>query len=234
MKSSSERLLVFVLVALAAACREPPRAAPAHGDAGARDGGPEGDPQRCAGCHMPEFRTTHHPPHPDARPTTCGVCHTQASWHRWRVDHPTWELTGAHLRAAQDESVAGVEKHVKCFWCHRGDPPVFEGTKKECVACHEEDREEVRLPGHTEFGTACETCHSTDKWKPAKRPPRTTEHDAGAPHDAGASVDAGTHTVPTPKPTAAPKPTATAPKPTATTPPRPPAPDVTSRASRRH
>jgi hypothetical protein len=217
---------------LLAACAKDPPAPTAHEQARAA--------LTCTGCHTPEFRTTTHPPHPGARPTACGVCHSQSSWHGWRVDHPGWKLTGAHERAAADKALAGKESQVKCFWCHREDTTSFKVAKKDCMGCHADDRERASSPPHEELSLACETCHSTEGWKPATRP--VPEHDASVPEppiaaDAGAppaSSSAPPRVAP-PRPTAAPKPTA--PKPTPPPPPRPtattPKPDVTTQPSRR-
>lgn len=214
MKNASSLLRVLALAALAACTKAPPDGA--HGD-------PQKDPTRCATCHLPEYRATTHPPHPDARPTTCGVCHLQTSWGHWRVDHPWWELTGAHARAAADKALAGKENQVKCFWCHRGDPATWKDTKKECISCHEDDRETSTFPDHETFSTQCETCHTTETWKGGKKPPRVVQ-DAGPPPEADAGADAGAKPVkPRPIPTPTTRPT-TPPVPTPTT--RPTTPPV--------
>lgn len=231
--------MALVVGASVVACR---------GDSGAHaTADAERDPMRCASCHMPEFTSTKHPPHEGARPPTCGVCHTQSSWHGFRVDHPWYELTGAHARAAADKALAGKENQVKCMWCHRGDPATFKDTKKECVACHAEDRETATFPGHDEFPLTCEECHSTEAWKPTtKRIPRPSR-DAGPPQgaEAPAIVDAGhaatTPTAPKPKPAAphpSTKPTSPRPTPAPTPVTSPtaapiPRPDVTTHSSRR-
>lgn len=195
------------------------------------------DPLRCATCHMPEFDDTSHPPHSHARPTTCGVCHTQTNWKvsrsAPRVEHPWWPLTGAHLRAAAEREVAGVEKQVKCMWCHRGDPTTFRDTKKECISCHEQDRSRSDFPDHDTFAATCEDCHSTESWKKAKRPQRESEPllDAGSLGDAGADAgDAGALVTPPPKPKPKPKP----PKPPPTTSPTLVVPDIHTGPSARH
>ena len=185
------------------------------------------DPTRCQTCHMPEFETTKHPPHVDARPTTCGVCHTQKEWHRWRVEHPWWELTGAHARAAADEKLAGKENQVKCFWCHRGDPATWKDTKKECIACHEEDRSLSHFPDHETFQDTCQDCHSTDAWKPAKRPVRLEPDPSARSDDAGAPQPPTNEKPTAPKPKPKPKPL-----PSVSTTAQPHPPDVVTRPSR--
>lgn len=224
MKSASELRRSVALAALAlglAGCKSDPRAEPRE---------KMDDAVRCATCHLAEFDrvTGGHAPHPGVRPTTCGACHLETSWKPWRVEHPWWELTGAHLRAAQDKSAAGVEKQVKCFWCHHGDPATWKGTRKDCISCHEPDRAKSRFPGHDAFADTCEDCHSTDKWKPTTKvierpkPPPEPEPEP-EPIDAGAP-DAGAKSVIT-KPKPPPKPP---------TPKRLPVepPDVISRPSR--
>jgi hypothetical protein len=178
------------------------------------------------------------------------VCHTQNSWHPSRIEHPGYALTGAHLKAAEDETLAGKEKQVKCFWCHRGEPSTFKSTKTDCLSCHATDRATSTFPGHAAFAATCEDCHSTDAWKPAKKP------EIAIPVEPTVTVDAGagavTHTV-APHASAKPKPRATGTAATATavttatatatttatatattTATATPAPDVTSQASRRH
>lgn len=218
---SSFRLRWALLSAWLCACNQS-----APGDSHA-----ESSPFRCAACHTPEFNSTARPPHAGARPETCGVCHSQASWGRARIEHPWWALTGAHARAAEDKALAGVEKRVKCFWCHRGEPAQFSGTAKDCIGCHADDRQGVKFPGHDSFSTSCQNCHSTDAWKPAAQPVAVPP----PPTPSSNSL------VPAPKtkrtPHAAPAPTG---KPIVipTSPPAPPrpipAPDITSHASRRH
>jgi hypothetical protein len=230
--ASSPLLFAIVIAAIAFACA---RSSPSPGPHEARE-----DPTRCATCHTPEFVATKSPPHANVRPSTCGVCHTQASWHPFRVAHPWWELTGAHAKAAADRELAGKEQQVKCFWCHRGEPSTFKDTKKECIACHAEDRAMSKFPGHDQFETTCESCHSTTAWKPTlesialptARAPALM--DASAPLDAAiadAGHDAARPRVVTQRPSPPRVPTAS-PTPTVPPPPRAP-PDVTSRASSR-
>ena len=235
MKSSSE-LLAALTAALLVACHQDAPSAVHRSDG-------HDSPFRCVACHEPEFKSTTRPPHAGARPEACGVCHTQSSWGHARIEHPWWQLTGAHARAAADRNVAGTENHVKCFWCHRDEPAQFAGTSKECIGCHAEDFQAVTFPGHDTFGSACETCHSTEAWKPATHPvvglPPALSSAPPPPSSKPNPPAAPTsHRPPTPTPTATQTPTST---PTATPVPRPTRvpvpvnkPDVTSGASRRH
>jgi hypothetical protein len=175
----------------------------------------------CAGCHMADYQGARE--HPGVKPTTCGVCHLQESWHPQWLEHP-WALTGKHV---------GLD----CFKCHTGSPAVFEGTPKECVGCHRAEYD--RTPGHKErFPVTCDECHSTFVWKTAywvdtwtpdvgtaasETSGASEPSDAGAPAppaDAAPPVDAGAAK---PKPRWVPptKPTTTSvpPKPTTTKPP---------------
>ena len=172
------------------------------------------------------------------------------------MDHPWWELTGAHLKAAADRDVAGTEKQVKCFWCHRGEASTWKGTKKECLACHADDRTTSKFPGHASFPDTCEECHSTTAWSPTTKhierpPPEAPDAGAAIAHIADAAPDVvrpkPVYVPPTPTvklpPTSTPTvttatPTITPPTPTVTTrpttvpttPPTPP--DVVTRPSR--
>jgi hypothetical protein len=224
-KSASELSVLAFVLALAAAilagCKSDPRAEP-HGEAGQTgQTGRMDDAVRCATCHLAEFDRvdSKSAPHPGVRPTACGACHLETSWKPWRVDHPWWQLTGAHLRTAEDKAAAGKENQVKCFWCHRGDPATWKTTPKECIACHEPDRKKSKFPGHDTFADTCEDCHSTDKWKPTtkvierpKPPPEPEPLDAGAP--AAGAQDAGA------KPVKKPPPPKVPPRPPPSTPPK--------------
>jgi len=220
---SSFRLLSALLVALLWACNQS-----APGDSHA-----DVSPFHCAGCHTPEFNSTARPPHAGARPETCGVCHSQGSWGHARIEHPWWALTGAHARAAQDKTLAGVEKRVKCFWCHRGEPAQFAGTPRDCVGCHADDRQGVKFPGHDGFSTSCQNCHSTEAWKPAEHPVAVPLPPTPSP----SSIAPPPKTKRTPRavpiPTRTPVAMPTTPPTTPPTPPRTaPTPDITSHASR--
>ena len=130
------------LFAFAASCQQAPQASSSAPS------------QRCVTCHLSEYQSVSHPPHPGVRPTTCGTCHLDSAWHPYRLDH-SWPLEGAHAK-------------TQCFDCHRGEPRQFEGTSKECLSCHVDDRADAnqKLSRHEQFGTTCQTCHSTVAWKP--------------------------------------------------------------------
>jgi hypothetical protein len=219
-KNSFEPLLALTAALLVACCHGAPDAV--H-RSDSRD-----SPLRCAACHEPEFMGTTRPPHAGARPETCGVCHTQSSWGGARIEHPWWQLTGAHTRAAADRELAGAENRVKCFWCHRGEPAQFAGTSKECIGCHAEDRQGVKFPGHDTFASTCESCHSTEAWKPATHPVVTFTPVSAAPPPPSATAKPprvpAPHVSPAQVPTQVPRPPPVSVK----------VPDITSAASRRH
>lgn len=198
---------VILAAALAGACSAGPslnvQPAPTTGSAG-----------QCATCHMSEFTSA--PEHEGVKPTTCATCHTQQGWHATRLQH-AWPLTGAHTRA-------------KCFYCHKGRPPVFLGTPRQCYGCHRADYE--RAPRHVaeHFSTRCEKCHVTSAWNsllPGRAMSREREP---------ASLPSQKAAKPKREPRAAPKKVrkVVTPRPVRTTRPRVPQrrPDVTSGASR--
>jgi len=110
--------------------------------------------EKCISCHMIDRKSAINPPH-DSLPTTCQDCHTQRHWipSEMALGHP-WLLEGAHARTV-------------CASCHVGNPPVYGGTPRECVGCHQADYDRSPAPGHQAFPTTCEGCHSTEHWVPA-------------------------------------------------------------------
>ena len=145
----------------------------------------------CIGCHEPDYRAARH--HAGEKPTTCGICHAQTSWHPQHLVHP-FALTGAHAKAT-------------CFQCHTGEPAVFHGTSNACYTCHEKEYDAAPFHvGH--LATTCQDCHGFDAWKPAThevaRPPPE-------PPPPPPTVTASTPPTPTVKPKPKPKPTATPP-----------------------
>lgn len=171
----------------------------------------------CIGCHVDDYEGAHR--HPGVRSKRCEVCHGQEHWHPITKSHPSFTLTGAHDKA-------------DCFACHSTKPPVYEGTSRECIACHkaEFDAENAKHPSHARSSVVCDKCHSTNEWSewpghakgdrtPSPTPTTTAAPTAPATATATASVTK-TWTPPKPKPTVKPKPT-TAPTPTPTPTPAP-------------
>jgi hypothetical protein len=129
----------------------------AHAQAGCK--GCHGDPPKydlsteCVGCHQKDYDSSPYPGH-QTFPTTCDSCHNTLAWKPASpVEHP-WPLTGAHST-------------TPCQSCHVGNPPVYQGTPKDCVGCHKADYDSSPWPGHQSFPTTCNKCHSTFAWKPA-------------------------------------------------------------------
>ena len=122
----------------------------------------EGTPQDCYSCHKADFEGTDDPNHvASAFPTTCDTCHTTKAWEPATLDHDEfWPLTGKHEQTA-------------CTSCHVGE--TYKGTPTACYGCHKNDFEATDDPDHVAggFSTTCETCHSTNGWKPAN-----IDHDA--------------------------------------------------------
>jgi hypothetical protein len=112
----------------------------------------EGTPSDCVGCHQADYDNSTFPGH-EAFPTTCEGCHTNDKWVPARFEH-AWPLEGAHAQAA-------------CASCHTGSPPVYQGTPTLCVGCHQSDYDKSPYPGHSNFPTTCENCHTTAAWTPA-------------------------------------------------------------------
>jgi hypothetical protein len=112
----------------------------------------KGMPTDCVGCHKQSYDTAATPPHAGF-PTTCASCHNEQAWRPSTFLHP-WYLDGKHATAA-------------CASCHKGTPPVFKGTSKECVTCHLANFNASTYPGHSAFAKTCEDCHGRAGWKPA-------------------------------------------------------------------
>jgi hypothetical protein len=81
--------------------------------------------------------------------TGCATCHTTDAWLPATFDHSktNFPLTGAHIE-------------LKCKECHTSLS--FTALSTECISCHAKDDEH-----EGEFGTGCDSCHSTDAWSPA-------------------------------------------------------------------
>ena len=106
----------------------------------------------CVGCHRD--------PHFSAFGPMCIDCHTQRDWlpSRFRHFRTGYRLTGRH-------------RFVPCRECHKG--AVYGGLPTNCEFCHVEDaaRAAALCPPHNAafFFAACESCHSTRGFAPARR-----------------------------------------------------------------
>ncbi|QQR88586.1 MAG: hypothetical protein IPJ88_09995 [Myxococcales bacterium] len=108
----------------------------------------------CVVCHLPDYQATTTPAHDGLFPTTCGDCHTQSEWIPAKAfNHEWFPLENAHAEVA-------------CATCHvNGYEPG--ATPNTCVGCHLDDYNSSTFPGHQDFPTTCENCHTTVAWKPA-------------------------------------------------------------------
>jgi hypothetical protein len=106
----------------------------------------------CIVCHSDDVQHALNPPH-EGFPDTCGTCHSNDAWSPAAFMH-AWPLNGAHATLA-------------CASCHVGDPPVYQGAPTLCVGCHQADYDSSPFPGHSDFPTTCENCHTTAAWTPA-------------------------------------------------------------------
>jgi hypothetical protein len=100
-------------------------------------------PQECFSCHARDDA------HQGQFGTGCASCHTTEGWLPATFDHSKTQfpLTGAHISLA-------------CTQCHTA--PGFSALSTDCFSCHAKD------DAHQgEFGTGCDSCHTTDAWLPA-------------------------------------------------------------------
>jgi hypothetical protein len=111
------------------------------------------DDQTCINCHEKNnlvFSTAHQISYGD----DCLACHDGIETIGKQFDHSLvdFHLTGIHLDLA-------------CAECHRDarSRADLQNTPDQCLNCHAKDEAH-----QGRFGTACETCHSTEGWKPAK------------------------------------------------------------------
>lgn len=112
-------------------------------------------PTTCFGCHEKDRARPTDPDHVRANfPTTCDSCHTPHGWVLKNFAHSTkFPLSGRH----------GT---LTCGTCHDRSP-----LPTTCVGCHDKDRSRPKPPSPDHlaagFSTSCESCHTTNGWKPA-------------------------------------------------------------------
>jgi hypothetical protein len=111
---------------------------------------------RCLDCHA-DVRAqfdAHRPLHGTlADGTQCSGCHTEhngahgvlTSLAKFDHDLADFKLTGKH-------------RSIDCAQCHVNN--VYQGTAKNCAACHAEPQSH-----QGRFGANCAQCHSTNTWK---------------------------------------------------------------------
>lgn len=103
----------------------------------------KGTPSDCVSCHASDDA------HKGTYGTNCSSCHTTTAWKPSTFNHTStaFQLTGKHTA-------------VQCTQCHING--VFKGTPKTCLGCHQK----TDVHAGTE-GNACESCHTTNSWKPS-------------------------------------------------------------------
>jgi hypothetical protein len=117
-----------------------------------------GTPLDCYSCHQANYNSTSNPKHVASNfPRTCESCHSTNAWKPASgIDHnkTRFPLTGAHQR-------------VDCTRCHVGGR--YAGTATDCYSCHQANYNGTTNPNHASggFPRTCESCHSTNAWKPA-------------------------------------------------------------------
>ncbi len=164
------------------------RCAACHSDHRGRDFDPTQSALANFDHSLTRFSLLHHQIDYDATPMACSDCHTRtdfvvpsdacAACHAqadnvFMVQHVT--DFGQDCLACHDglDSMArfdhnstgflleGQHATTRCASCHVNG--VFQGTARECVACHQEPEMHRGL-----FDLQCETCHSPQAWSPAQ------------------------------------------------------------------
>lgn len=101
-------------------------------------------PSACVECHRADE------PHRGRLGVRCASCHTDENWRQIRFDHSDtgFPLQGAHSTA-------------RCVTCHANER--YDGTPRECVACHQDD------DAHRgSLGPNCGECHNAVGWRAAR------------------------------------------------------------------
>jgi len=118
----------------------------------------EGTPTACEACHWERRQDDRYKLQLGLH---CGDCHTPQSWKD--VLQAKWnhtDVTGFRLE--------GVHRTLDCADCHRQNG--LGKAAAECYACHQENFESTKNPGHSAAGfpTQCQICHrSTAAWQGA-------------------------------------------------------------------
>ena len=101
--------------------------------------------QACVACHAQQDA------HNGRYGQRCETCHTPLSWEQVAFDHSVtaFPLTGAHAE-------------LECESCHLGGE--FRALDTACAACHNEPE----FHAGAFVGQACDACHDTAAWRPAR------------------------------------------------------------------
>lgn len=124
----------------------------------------------CVDCHVrPALRVTprydtcaacHKDPHKGAFTQDCKSCHNEQSFAKAPFDHTTtaFALTGKHAAAACTTCHTGLQRAaVRTGQPARPATVDFGDLKKDCATCHDDVH-------RADLGTACETCHTTERF----------------------------------------------------------------------
>ena len=115
----------------------------------------EGLDRACVSCHEADYQGAQTPVHDPGFPASCGDCHGTFAWQPADFTHESFPIVGAHV-------------WTDCVACH-GDPPVYPGTPRECVGCHQDDYDATVNPPHGDnYPTTCVDCHEPTGWRPAQ------------------------------------------------------------------
>ncbi len=113
-----------------------------------------GTPTDCYSCHQKDYTSVTNPNHVAAHfPTTCGTCHTTASWLGATFNHTWFPIySGTH---------AG--KWMTCNDCHV-NPSNY--ATFSCITCHTHDKSvtdphHTGVAGYSYTATSCYSCHPT-------------------------------------------------------------------------
>ncbi|MEQ1669717.1 MAG: cytochrome c3 family protein [Hyphomicrobium sp.] len=96
----------------------------------------------CIGCHKKDDT------HKGDLGEDCSRCHSEDTWRKQKTyDHSKtkFPLEGAH-------------KDVQCAGCHIGER--YKNLPRACIDCHK-----AQDPHGGRYGSKCETCHASKKWK---------------------------------------------------------------------
>ncbi len=128
-------------------------------------------PRECVGCHRDDYDRSPFPGHATFA-TTCADCHGDSAWKPATIpDHDQFfPLDGKHADAS-------------CASCHTNGYATG-ATPKTCIGCHQDDYDGSPYPGHDDFPTTCQDCHSTSGWTPASggKHPESAFPIASGPH----------------------------------------------------
>ena len=106
----------------------------------------------CIVCHSDDVQHALNPPH-EGFPDSCGTCHGQEAWSPAAFMH-TWPLVGAHAMLACALATSAIHRSTKA-------------RPHSASAATRSDYDSSPYPGHADFPTTCENCHTTTAWTPA-------------------------------------------------------------------